>query len=651
MATLSLQAQQVPLFGAQVFIEPGQTDRETEGWFRTMSENGMAICRIRMFESYMRQPGGTWDFSLFDRAFDYAEKYDIKVMGTFFPATEKTDIGGWKFPETEEQLQQFAEFIKALTTHYKDHKALHAWVLINEPGGGLSDTPFSRMMKKKWLQEHPQKESVENGYPVLVDLQEGRFAQYMTSWMLQWIANEVRKHDSDVHLHVNPHAIFQLLPEFDFTQWRSFLNSLGGSAHASWHFYQFERPEYALAMSLNCEILRAGAGPLPWLMTELQGGNNTYSGSRPMNPTPEEVIQWLWLVMATEGKGSIFWTLNPRASGVESGEWALLDFQHQPTERVAAIHRVSQSVRAHSAIIGNLKKVDPGVTLLYVRESLWAERAITEGRPSASDGRVSGLLDLFGYFKAFSAQGITPNVAAIEEYDFEADDFSGQSIVLANQIALPRAYREVLEGFVRKGGTLWVGGLTGYYDEDVHNQMLTGFPYSNLFGGNISEFRYIDQPYTYTLQDFEQAIPTTGWMGLIKPEQKAEILSQHNELATAIRYAYGKGKVIWVPSLLGRAAWEGNAMPLSEYLQEHMLKDQPPFAFTKYQSDILMKTLRSGEKMVTVLINKSAEKKDITMKGAASQRKPQLIFSSGAGRVNGNKVHITPEETLVIVWE
>ena len=63
-------------------------------------------------------------------------------MGTFFPATEKTDIGGWKFPKDEEQLASFAEYIKQVTIHFKQFKSLYAWVLINEPGGGLKDNEF-----------------------------------------------------------------------------------------------------------------------------------------------------------------------------------------------------------------------------------------------------------------------------------------------------------------------------------------------------------------------------------------------------------------------------------------------------------------------------------------------------------------------------
>jgi len=44
---------------------------------------------------------GAGNFSLFDNAFIAAEKYGIKIFGTIFPYTEKTDIGGFKFPRDE----------------------------------------------------------------------------------------------------------------------------------------------------------------------------------------------------------------------------------------------------------------------------------------------------------------------------------------------------------------------------------------------------------------------------------------------------------------------------------------------------------------------------------------------------------------------
>ena len=49
----SLDRDDALFVGAQVFIEPGQTDAQVDGWFRTLRDNGMGVCRIRMFESYM----------------------------------------------------------------------------------------------------------------------------------------------------------------------------------------------------------------------------------------------------------------------------------------------------------------------------------------------------------------------------------------------------------------------------------------------------------------------------------------------------------------------------------------------------------------------------------------------------------------------
>ena len=63
-------------------------------------------------------------------------------------------------------------------------------------------------------------------------------------------------------------------------------------------------------------------------MTELQGGNNLYSGANPLCPTAEEIIQWLWINFATEAKGGIFWSFNARSTAAEAGEWAMINFKN-----------------------------------------------------------------------------------------------------------------------------------------------------------------------------------------------------------------------------------------------------------------------------------------------------------------------------------
>lgn len=74
-----------------------------------------------MFENYMRKADGTWNFTLFDRAFEAAEKYDIKVYANLFPYTTFDDVGGFKFPETQEHLESIANYIKHVAEHFKKY--------------------------------------------------------------------------------------------------------------------------------------------------------------------------------------------------------------------------------------------------------------------------------------------------------------------------------------------------------------------------------------------------------------------------------------------------------------------------------------------------------------------------------------------------
>lgn len=131
---LIAQKDRLPFIGAEVFIEPGQKPEEIDTWFKTMKENHFSVCRIRMFESYMKKADGTWDFSLFDKAYQAADKYGIKVFANPFYYTAKTDIGGFKYPRDEAHLQSMALFLKKMVLHFSKFSSLEGYVLINEPG-------------------------------------------------------------------------------------------------------------------------------------------------------------------------------------------------------------------------------------------------------------------------------------------------------------------------------------------------------------------------------------------------------------------------------------------------------------------------------------------------------------------------------------
>jgi len=643
----------VPVFGAQIFIEPGQTPEDIDIWFRMLKENGMKTTRIRMFESYMHKPDGTWDFSLFDLAFKAADKYGIQVYCTIFPYTEKTDIGGFKFPRDETHLQSIALFIEKLVTHFSQYKSMYGWVLINEPGvsGNIPWTDFTKAKYQEWLHKNPQKEFVANGYPILVELTDQRFLLDYNTWYLNWLATEVRKYDNQHVLHVNNHAMFQNCAEYNFPEWRKFLTTLGGSAHASWHFGYFKREQYAMAMSANSEIVRSGAGELPWIMTEIQGGNNTYSGMAPFCPTKNEIAQWMWVTIGTQGKGGIFWSLNPRSSGIEAGEWAMLDFQDQPSDRLKAASEVLKVIDSESELFANAREVESGINILYVRQSLWAEKKMASPSQQNYEGRLAGgvMKSTLGYFETLSELGINCNLKEFGEFDFSKDDYSGSTIILAHQISVPSEYAPKLETFVSKGGKLIVDGLTGFFDDNLHNTMKTGFPFSKLLGGNISEFKVVDNLFDVKVDQL--TLPAHLWRGFIR-NTSGKVISIFDGETVATRNQFGKGETLWIPSLLGLGARLGGTEKLAELLVQELKPNfnKAPYSFASQQKGVLMKTLQSGNSFLTVVVNKSQDSKQIVLNTTDKSRKSTTLFADKKGTVTGKTLSISPEETMVVEW-
>ena len=149
------------MLGGQVIIDPGQTDREIESWFRILDRNGMRVCRIRMFEEYMHDTSSdTWDFSLFDKAFAAAEKYNIRIFATLFPLDKNNavSLGGFKLPSDEAHLARIENYIARTVGHFSRFSSLYGWVLINEPGtsGRNPEGEFTARHYRQWRDSLPE---------------------------------------------------------------------------------------------------------------------------------------------------------------------------------------------------------------------------------------------------------------------------------------------------------------------------------------------------------------------------------------------------------------------------------------------------------------------------------------------------------------
>ncbi|MFN2438910.1 MAG: hypothetical protein ABR503_06895 [Chitinophagaceae bacterium] len=142
------------------------------------------------------------------------------------------------------------------------------------------------------------------------------------------------------------------------------------------------------------------------------------------------------------------------------------------------------------------------------------------------------------------------------------------------------------------------------------------------------------------------------WRGTIVPSTAKPISTLNNEVL-ATRNKFGKGEVVWVPSLIGLSGRiKKDYSKLSAFLsiEAKISILNAPFAFKNHQPKMLMKATISGNEYITVVINKSKEKRNVELT-VKNNLNPRLLFADMKGSISGNSVEIAPEETLVIQWK
>lgn len=649
--TTQLKAQP-PIIGAQVFIEPGQTKQDVESWFRLLADHNMPVCRIRVFEDHMNLGNSKWDFSRYDHAFDMAQKYGVKIMVTLFPSDRS--VGGFKFPKNLEHQKSVEEYVRQTIRHFKDHPALDTWVLQNEPGDySYSKNDYSLPKFEKWKAQ--QKKPVGNEYMKSSQEFELFWRDYTTEY-LGWIAKIVREEDSKGLTHVNNHLLFSNLKQYDFPQWMPFLSTLGASIHAAWHLRYFERQQYTMAIAANCDIISSAAEPKPFWVTELQGGTNIFSGFNPLCPSKDDIAQWLWTCIGSGAKRVVFWTLNARASVAEAGEWGMVTFQNEPTDRLTMSGNVAKVLLEENDFFEKAKTVKSDVNLIYSPESMiiFSEKTMSSQFDEDIPGRGKGahIKSILSYYETLLELGISSSVKQMEHFDWEAKTNKPRVAILANMLSIPAEFKDKLYTFVENGNKLIVTGLSGFYDENMHNVYMSSDPYRKLFGATLEEYKFTRGSFDIQLTDPQIELPSHLVKGLIKTD-KAKVIGTFNDDVIAVRNQYGKGEVVWIPSLIGLGSWQKDNASFAAFIKEETreVTQHLPFTLSNHSKHILLKTMETDGNYLTILINMTDENKSIALEKKVN-KEARLIFGGKLiDDANDSSILIAPQETVVILWQ
>lgn len=672
------RAQGGPQLGAQIWIEPGQTPEQIDSWFATLQSSDMPVARIFVMWAYLEKTPDHWDFSLYDNVFRSAAKHHVRLVATLTPNGPPPFRGGngdqgRDLLRSDKDRESAVVYLRKVVEHFRSSPALDTWLLVNEPGQLPAPSENAVRAFRRWAAEkyrlieslnanwgtaYIQFEAVE---PSMMERSwnHNRELDWRTFWEgyqsdeLNWLAGQVRALDRMHPLHLNPAGISGNVADVsdNLPQWRQFLDTLGCSIHPAWHFALFDRDRYALGVSYTNDLVRGSIEPKPYWVTELQGGNNIYSGNVPMEPSAPDIAQWTWTSLGAGAQRVIFWLLNARREGVEAGEWSLLDFQQRPSLRLKTASGIAKIVQQQSPFFTRAKPEFSPVTILLSLETMTFEETYHQSDDLVRD-RNAHTLEMLGFYEALSRMGPPPNIKYFDDYDWTSVTPRPRVAIIPDVREMSEKQMLSLKAFAEHGNTLLISGLSGFYGPYAKAWPLAGFPLAAVTGSTLQEVHLSQTTPAIALDGIPDALPSRFWVSSLSADGARAIGTQNGDVIATERLLPSGGRVVYIPSPIGLGAWLTDAQPLAQYLHDSILAriEQPAFSLQLPQTGCLMRTLKNGGTYVTVVTNARSSANHCVMQTPPNLHPAQLWGETP--RADGSRVifDMTPRATSVQIW-
>jgi len=682
MPLLKANAQGLPHLGSEIYLEPGQSFQDIDNWVRDLADSGMPIARVFMMWNYIEPKPGVWDFAQYDTLFKAAERYGVKITPTLVPNSPPFFTGKDFFYRTHimemfptQKLRDASkEYIQKVVNRYKNSPALDTWWLYNEPSGYPENDTFAIAEFRKWLAlKYHTIEALNKAWQAyFADFDDITYDQRwsMGGWVWQapfydwchfwrrqindqiaWLRAQVEKYDKKHPFTTNPPGVFNSLAYYDLPGMGKAVDILGASLHPSWFFSWVPRYQYGLAISWQNDLLHGVTGEKPYWISELQGGSNWHS-QYPLDPSPDDIAQWVWTSLGSGASRVIFWLLNARMQGNESTEWALLDFQQKPSNRMKKAAEIAHVVQDHKAIFWDAKPVSSPITIIVSPLTLLMQDR-KQNRASSLDA-VKALAHqkaAMACYNALMEQGIPVQLKIIDAFDWNTEQ-RGQVAILPDVMALTAEEIKGIKAFIHGGNKVVVTGLTGLYDEHEKSWIVNReFPLEDALGGTIQDILSDTDSFAIKLDGYgHHQFPAQLCYSVVLPEN-GKVIGQMNGKPIALSHRYGKGSVLWIPSMISMGAWAYGDSSLA-YLLKHetrMVTSALPFSFESFHQNCYMHTLKSSHGYITVIVNENnhIERIHINTQGP---KKASVIYGKGWDASQA-EVTMRPNGTVVLYWE
>lgn len=342
------------------------------------------------------------------------------------------------------------------------------------------------------------------------------------------------------------------------------------SIHLAWHFeetdYEVARAIY-MQSSITTDWFKGG-----WAATwESTGGPQQFSGGKGWDRKGQEgtpgftvnagtMTQLLLSYLAGGFKGVGLWAWNYRKTGWESGEYALLNRQNEPSERAIRAGQIAKAANKYRDEIWNAHK-EPlvGVFVNWDNEAIWAA--------VAGPGRT--------HFKHYPIQariGISRaliNANIPWEHVTPSDLKAGLGprypiIYMPAHAAINEDLFPVFEEYVKQGGRLVIDAPGGWWTE--HGKVLDtgkGSAFEQIFGATVADFQYSNN---VVWKIGEHALD--GFVMDIQPTSAKVTERFQNGRPSVTENNLGKGTAL----ILGADAAFSMKSPGNDFMEEWTLK-------------------------------------------------------------------------------
>lgn len=678
------QAQRRIEVGAEVWLEPEQTPEEIDMWFRRMADCKMRSARIFLMWNYIEVAPGKYDFTIADYAFEAAKKHGVEIEASLFCTHAPVFYGDQYWYRTQrhtllwskEIQQNSAKFIEACVTRYRNHPALGTWWILNEARGFTATSPLAVEFTQDWLRKkYSTIEHLNRAWST--DFKSFEEVKYEERWVsdrafmwvganydwcdiqrdfltynFRWIGNEIRKHDAKHPVTTNPADFFFSADKYDLAEHRKILDIFGASMHAAWQLCAMNRNQYAYAVSGICEILRAHSRNNHFWVSEMQGGNNIFSGKTPICPDRNDLAQWVWSSIGTGARKVIYWSTNYRRQSGEAGEWGVFGYKGEDTDRSLVTKEMNEVLEKHGDFFAESSPELSNITLLLSPETQRMLRHIRSSKVGIREWDIMAQTrTTFMWFEALLEQGCQPRMRYMSDYEWEKRG-KGDVVVIANAAAMPSYIIPRIEKFVERGGKVIIEGLTGFYDEKAYFTSLHNFSLERLVGGRFEDIRLRETPQYFDLEGVG-SILGHAWHPIVRATAPtATVIGKGKEGNVALHNRLGEGEVWWLtPSVSMSCATRNDSSELAELCHTLLGKEiaEQPFRLASSVDGLLMRVLRNGNEYITILTNNKrtpCSAKIISPKGL--QATP--IFGTAKFGKSG-KVSLGDRETLVLRWQ